>query len=139
VVEIPKAVWGPLLHGVILRVRPARSARKYAAIWTAEGSPLLVHSIKQASLLKGALGERLIAGAALDVYCELPLRRDHPLLELDNVILTPHAAGITQESVRRLSQGTAREVLRLLAGERPLNLVNPEIWERHLASRRLAG
>ncbi|HZQ61550.1 MAG TPA: ferrochelatase [Casimicrobiaceae bacterium] len=59
VVEIPRAVWLPILHGVVLRTRPAQSARKYAAIWTKDGSPLLVHSLKQRSLLKGLVGERL--------------------------------------------------------------------------------
>ncbi|MEP7058211.1 MAG: ferrochelatase [Caldimonas sp.] len=58
VVEIPRAIWLPLLHGVILRVRPARSARKYATIWTAEGSPLKTWTAKQARLLGGYLGQR---------------------------------------------------------------------------------
>jgi ferrochelatase len=44
VVEIPRLLWWPILHGIILRVRPRASARKYAAIWTAEGSPLAVQS-----------------------------------------------------------------------------------------------
>ena len=52
VVEIPSAIWKPVLHGVILRTRPAVSARKYAAIWTAEGSPLLVWTERQARLLE---------------------------------------------------------------------------------------
>lgn len=86
--------------------------------------------------LVAALREKRIGGAALDVYDEHPVRRDHPLLELENVVLTPHAAGLTQESMRRMSQGAAEEVLRLLAGERPQSLVNPEIWERHIAHRR---
>lgn len=58
VVEIPRWAWLPILHGIILRVRPARSARKYASIWTDEGSPLAVWSAKQATLLRGFLGER---------------------------------------------------------------------------------
>ncbi|MGZ5158342.1 MAG: ferrochelatase [Caldimonas sp.] len=58
VVEIPRLVWLPILHGIILRVRPARSARKYASIWTAEGSPLKVWTEKQAVLLRGYLGQR---------------------------------------------------------------------------------
>jgi ferrochelatase len=58
VVEIPRIVWLPLLHGVILRVRPARSARKYASIWTPEGSPLKVWTEKQALMLGGYLGQR---------------------------------------------------------------------------------
>jgi len=58
VVEIPRLVWWPILHGVILRVRPARSAKKYASIWTPEGSPLQAWTRKQATLLRGYLGER---------------------------------------------------------------------------------
>ena len=58
VVEIPKAVWLPILHGVILRVRPKKSAAKYASVWTPEGSPLKVWTEKQAELLQGYLIER---------------------------------------------------------------------------------
>jgi ferrochelatase len=57
VVEIPRLPWWLILHGVILRTRPARSAAKYAAIWTPEGSPLLVWSRRQAQRLAGQLGE----------------------------------------------------------------------------------
>ena len=58
VVEIPRVLWWLILKGIILNTRPRRSAAKYAAIWTDEGSPLLVHTRKQATLLKGWLGER---------------------------------------------------------------------------------
>jgi ferrochelatase len=58
VVEIPRAVWCLILHGIILRVRPAKSAAKYASIWLPEGSPLKVWSARQATLLAGWLGER---------------------------------------------------------------------------------
>nr|WP_295075175.1 ferrochelatase [uncultured Roseateles sp.] len=58
VVEIPRLVWKLILHGVILRVRPAKSAAKYASVWTSEGSPLKVWTEKQAKLLQGLLGER---------------------------------------------------------------------------------
>lgn len=58
VVEIPKPIWWLILHGIILRLRPAKSAKKYASIWTAEGSPLKVWSEKQAKLLQGTLGEQ---------------------------------------------------------------------------------
>ncbi len=64
VVEISRLVWLPILHGVILRTRPAQSARKYASIWTDEGSPLLVHTRRQTVLLRGALGA---LGHELDV------------------------------------------------------------------------
>ncbi|WP_306789972.1 ferrochelatase, partial [Enterobacter hormaechei] len=40
VVEIPKLIWLVILHGIILRVRPAKSAAKYATVWTKDGSPL---------------------------------------------------------------------------------------------------
>lgn len=58
VVEIPRWLWMPLLHGVILRVRPARSAAKYASVWTDDGSPLRMWTERQARLLAGYLGER---------------------------------------------------------------------------------
>ncbi|MGA0609190.1 ferrochelatase [Caldimonas sp. KR1-144] len=58
VVEIPRAIWLPILHGLILRTRPAKSAAKYASIWTPEGSPLAVWTARQAKLLGGYLGER---------------------------------------------------------------------------------
>ena len=57
VVEIPKAVWWLILHGIILRTRPAKSAAKYATVWTPDGSPLAVWTTKQATLLRGWLGE----------------------------------------------------------------------------------
>ena len=58
VVEIPRALWWLILNGVILRLRPAKSAAKYASIWTANGSPLAMWTAKQATLLQGYLGER---------------------------------------------------------------------------------
>ncbi|KAF0814234.1 Ferrochelatase [Andreprevotia sp. IGB-42] len=61
VVEIPAFVWQPILRGIILNTRPRKSARKYASIWTSEGSPLQTWTAKQASLIKGYLGERLQA------------------------------------------------------------------------------
>jgi ferrochelatase len=51
VVGLPRFLWLPLLHGIVLRTRPRKSAEKYAQIWTAEGSPLAVHTRKQAELL----------------------------------------------------------------------------------------
>lgn len=61
VVEIPRALWWLILNGVILNTRPKKSAKKYAQIWTSEGSPLLVHTQRQARMLKGYLGESLDA------------------------------------------------------------------------------
>lgn len=58
VVEIPQLLWSMILNGIILRTRPAKSAAKYASVWTAEGSPLRVHTEKQAKLLAGWLVTR---------------------------------------------------------------------------------
>ena len=58
VVEIPRLVWMLILHGIILRFRPAKSAAKYASIWTPEGSPLKLWTEKQSKLLQGWLGQR---------------------------------------------------------------------------------
>ena len=79
-----------------------------------------------------ALGERRLRGAVCDVYQEQPLRRDHPFLQLDNLVLTAHMGGLTEESMRRLSIGSAQEVLRLLRDEKPMNFVNAEVWNKHL-------
>ena len=56
VVEIPRALWWMILHGVILRTRPKESALKYAKIWTKDGSPLKFHTERQVSLIRGSLG-----------------------------------------------------------------------------------
>ncbi|WP_048439966.1 ferrochelatase [Caenimonas sp. SL110] len=58
VVEIPRLVWLPILYGLILPLRSGKSAHKYASIWTKDGSPLRVWTEKQATLLRGWLGER---------------------------------------------------------------------------------
>lgn len=58
VVELPRLPWWLILHGIILNTRPAKSAAKYAQIWTPEGSPLKVHTEKQAKLLRGLIGVR---------------------------------------------------------------------------------
>ena len=58
VVEIPRLLWWLILHGIILRIRPKKSAAKYASIWMKEGSPLKVWTQKQALMLRGYLGVR---------------------------------------------------------------------------------
>ena len=57
VVEIPRPLWWLILNAIILPLRPRRSAEKYAAIWTLDGSPLKVHVERQAKLLRGFLGQ----------------------------------------------------------------------------------
>jgi ferrochelatase len=55
IVELPRLVWLPILHGIILTTRPASSAKKYASIWTAEGSPLKCHTERLTALLDDSL------------------------------------------------------------------------------------
>jgi ferrochelatase len=58
IVDLPRAMWWPILHGIILRMRPARSARLYQAIWSDEGAPLLAITRRQRDALSAALRER---------------------------------------------------------------------------------
>lgn len=66
VVEIPKPIWWLILNGIILNVRPKKSAAKYASVWLPEGSPLRVYTEKQATLLEGYLSERTQAPFVVD-------------------------------------------------------------------------
>jgi D-3-phosphoglycerate dehydrogenase len=75
-----------------------------------------------------ALQEKRIAGAAFDVFETWPVRPDSPLLKLDNVVLTPHIGGATDETIARHSRMIVDDVERFLRGERPVNLVNPQAW-----------
>jgi D-3-phosphoglycerate dehydrogenase len=85
------------------------------------------------SALVDALSSSRLGGAALDVFETQPLPPEHPLMSLPNVILTPHMAGITEESMLRMGQGVLAEVRRVLAGKLPQNLVNPEVVSRFRA------
>src|SRR6476469_663865 len=76
VVEIPKAVWWCILNGIILPIRSKKSAEKYASIWTNDGSPLKVHTEKQALLLRGYLGEK-----GHDVQVAYAMRYGHPAID----------------------------------------------------------
>jgi phosphoglycerate dehydrogenase-like enzyme len=74
-----------------------------------------------------ALDEGWIAGAALDVFEVEPLPADSPLLSLDNVTLTQHVAGVTEESMRAMTAMAVESVARVLRGEPPVSCVNPEV------------
>jgi D-3-phosphoglycerate dehydrogenase len=80
--------------------------------------------------LVAALREGRIAGAALDVYPLEPLPPDSLLLELDNVVLSPHLAGASSDVPRHHSRQIVDDLLRALDGERPRHLVDPDVWER---------
>jgi phosphoglycerate dehydrogenase-like enzyme len=71
-----------------------------------------------------ALRNKTIKGAAIDVFAHEPPPSDHPLFQLENVIVTPHVAGATDESRRRIMQVTAANIASVIVGEEPLNVVN---------------
>lgn len=67
IVEIPRIIWWFILNGIILVIRPKKSAKKYASVWTKEGSPLLVHAQKQTLLLRGFLGQKIKSPFAVEL------------------------------------------------------------------------
>jgi D-3-phosphoglycerate dehydrogenase / 2-oxoglutarate reductase len=99
----------------------ARMRRGSFFINTARESLVDEDALQQA-LVSGAL-----AGAALDVAEPRPAGDRHPLLDLPNVVITPHIGGSTHETLRRGAEMAAGEVARLVAGELPDHLLNPEI------------
>lgn len=86
--------------------------------------------VDQQPLLQALQSNRL-GGAVLDVFDQPTLPTDHPYMRLSNVILTPHMAGVTEESMWRMGMGVVQEVRRVLAGDVPLNFVNPEVLPRY--------
>jgi D-3-phosphoglycerate dehydrogenase len=75
-----------------------------------------------------ALQSGRLAGAALDVFDAIPLRDDHPYWEMNHVLITPHVAGITQDSMLGMGQAAVLAVAHLLRGEMPPNCINPQAW-----------
>ena len=107
-------------------------AREYALmkhsayfITTARGG------IHDEAALAEALAAKRLAGAGLDVWATEPPDPDHPLLRFDNVLASPHTAGVTHESRRNMGRFAAEQMLDMLDGKRPPRLVNPEAWERY--------
>ena len=84
----------------------------------------------EAALLE-ALRNRLIAGAGLDVWAKEPPPPDHPLLQFDNVLASPHTAGVTKEARENMARIAAEQILDALDGKRPPRIINPEVWPRY--------
>ena len=84
--------------------------------------------------LADALRDRRIAGAGLDVWAKEPPPSTHPLLQFDNVIVSPHTAGVTRQARATMGRIAAEQLLDALDGRRPPRVVNPEVWP-HYARR----
>ena len=82
-----------------------------------------------------ALREKRLAGAALDVWEREPVAADNPLLGMDNVIATPHAAYFSSSAVAQVPRRCGEEVARVLTGQRAKNVVNPEVYAPGAARR----
>jgi D-3-phosphoglycerate dehydrogenase len=78
--------------------------------------------------LEDALREKRIAGAGLDVWSKEPPPPDHPLLQFDNVLASPHTAGVTREARMNMGRIAAEQILDALDGKRPPRIINPEVW-----------
>ena len=118
----------PETHGLISRERIARMKPNALLINVSRG-PVVDDDALIEALRKGRIG-----GAALDVFSTQPLPQGHPYFSFDNVIITPHMAGITEESMMRMVVGAAGEALLVLANKLPVNLRNPEVL-RHYQRR----
>jgi D-3-phosphoglycerate dehydrogenase len=81
--------------------------------------------------LAQALRERRIAGAGLDVWGKEPPPADHPLLTFDNVIASPHTAGVTREARANMGRIAAEQMLAALDGRPAPRIVNPEVWPKY--------
>jgi D-3-phosphoglycerate dehydrogenase len=108
-------------HGLIDKKEFALMKSSAFIINVARG-PIISHDA-----LVNALQANRVAGAGLDVYDQEPLPLDDPLLNLNNVVLTPHLSANTIECRRRMAVTVAEEVLRVLHGEKPRYSVNPDI------------
>jgi ferrochelatase len=103
VIELPKWKWWPILHGIILRVRPAKSAKLYASVWTPEGSPLLQISLAQARALGAKLGDAATVKLAMR-YGQPPIGKvlrefqDQGINRIVVLPLYPQYAGATTGS-----------------------------------------
>ncbi|GIP36116.1 phosphoglycerate dehydrogenase [Paenibacillus sp. J2TS4] len=89
--------------------------------------------IVEETALVQALQERRIAGAALDTLAQEP-PGNHPLLHMDNVIVTPHIAGHSYEANYTIGMSAARSVIGVLRGGKPEHIVNPEVYDRGVRS-----
>jgi len=98
-------------------------------ITTARG---FVHD--EAALVQ-ALADGLIDGAGVDVFDQEPPGPGHPLMQFENVLMTPHAAGITDVCNYKMGKWGAEQWIEVLRGHRPPRLVNPAVWDKYVERR----
>ena len=90
-------------------------------------------NIHDEKALEDALRAKKIAGAGLDVWEKEPPPLDHPLLKFDNVMVSPHTAGVTHEARLNMGRIAAEQMLAALDGKRVARVLNPEVWPRYAA------
>ena len=120
-------------RGMIGEVQFRRMKRSAYLVNTSRGKV-----VQEAALVR-ALREHWIAGAALDVYEDEPPGPSSPLYPLDNIILMPHVAGLTNEAVEGMSLSAARQILQALSGRCPPHILNRESWPAASARAAAAG
>lgn len=147
VVDLPRLLWWPILHGLVLRTRPAKSAAAYARIWTDAGSPLLVHS----RVIAAALKRELAARTGAEMPLALGMRYGRPslaeaLTELGNAAVARIVVLPLYPQYSRATLGSTMAVFTRLAGK-PLDVIQDyyahpgylaalegsvrEFWESH--------
>jgi D-3-phosphoglycerate dehydrogenase len=112
----------PETEGLIGREQFARMKPSAFFVTTARGP------VHDEAALYDALVSGTIAGAGIDVFHDEPPDPAHPLLTLENVVASPHTAGITIEATRDIARATAEQWLDIFAGKVPPRLLNPDAW-----------
>jgi D-3-phosphoglycerate dehydrogenase / 2-oxoglutarate reductase len=112
----------PETRGLIGREQLAKMKQTAYLVNTARGA------VVDEAALAEALRNNVIAGAGIDVFAQEPTPAEHPLFGLDNAILTPHVGGQTAESMQKMARAVAEGVLAALHGQRPANVLNPEVY-----------
>ena len=119
-----------------------RGLASRARIFSMKPGATLVNVARGPVADEAALTEALAQGrihAGLDVYDRQPLPRDSAMLGLDNVVLTTHLAGMTQDSVREMSRISCEDTVQVLEGRQPAHFCNPACWPAYLARRQALG
>ena len=115
----------PSDDGKALLDRDRVAAFKFGSIVINTASAELVDT----DALAEALASNRIAGAGYDIFETAPIEPNHPFLKLDNVVITPHLGGATDETIERHSQMITKDLGLFAQGELPVNIVNPDVWQ----------